>query len=224
VPPCHGNPLASPPTACIRPQAKRSCGFDGRNHYLGKHDSTASHERYNRLLAEILARPVAAPRKVIGSGPGCPLKVVQLCAAYWQFAEPYYCRDGRPSGHVARVKSAIGVVRELYARSPAEEFGPLALQAIQGHLVAQGLCRNYLNAVVGDIQRIFKWGVSQELVSPSVYQALACVCCDRPSGDIRLLSVAAWRRLTRPTGRTRRADEPSIRDRERGYRICGWRF
>jgi integrase len=42
-------------------------------------------------------------------------------------------------------------------------------------LAESGKCRRYCNYLVQQIRRIFKWGVSQELIPETVYRALATV-------------------------------------------------
>lgn len=56
-----------------------------------------------------------------------------------------------------------------------KEFGPLMLIAYQESLVESGICRSYVNQQTGRIKRIFKWGVSRELVPVEVHQALTTV-------------------------------------------------
>ncbi len=64
---------------------------------------------------------------------------------------------------------------ELYGRTPAKDFGPLCLLAIQRQLAEKKLARRYVNDVVDKIRRCFKWGVSRELIPASVYHGLATV-------------------------------------------------
>jgi hypothetical protein len=42
----------------------------------------------------------------------------------------------------------MGPLAELYGHTPAGEFGPLALRAVQDALVKSGLCRTTVNARV----------------------------------------------------------------------------
>jgi len=64
---------------------------------------------------------------------------------------------------------AVAPVNELYGDSPADEFGPLKLKTLRQHLVEHGLCRTEINKRVGRIKRVFKWAVSEELISPSTH-------------------------------------------------------
>jgi integrase len=145
---------------------------DGRQVYLGKFDSPESHERYRRIVAEICSLPAAAPRKEI-SRDG--LSIVEVAAAYWLHATVYYTKDGQPSGQLPHVRVALRVLRDLYGETPAADFGPLKLKAIQQHFIAKGLARRYINGVIGGIRRVFRWAVAEELIDASIYHALAAV-------------------------------------------------
>jgi hypothetical protein len=146
---------------------------NGRRHYIGKYGTPASEEKYRRVIAELMVRP-SAPRDV-PAHPGQGLLVVQLCAAFWEFAERYYVKDGKPTDHLHTVRRALSLLREFYGDTPATEFGPLSVRAIQGHLVDAGRARSYLNSVCAAIKRTFKWAASRELIPVTIHQALATV-------------------------------------------------
>ena len=100
----------------------------------------------------------------------------EVCLAYHRFAEGYYVNaQGKPTGALDRVKAVLKILRGMYGRTPAADFGPLALQAIQGRLAAEGKSRSYVNDVAGGIKRVFKWAVAQQLVPPAIHQALTAV-------------------------------------------------
>ena len=46
---------------------------------------------------------------------GRELTVQELCAAYLDFADDYYTKNGRPTGHVPNIRRMIRVIDELYA-------------------------------------------------------------------------------------------------------------
>jgi integrase len=103
------------------------------------------------------------------------ITVTELVASYWDWARGYYVKNGRPSGHLPKVRQALRVLRELYGSTSAASIGPLAMRAIQGHCVAAGMSRVYVNDTCGDIRRVFKWAVSHELLPATSYQALTTV-------------------------------------------------
>ena len=140
--------------------------------YLGPHGSPESLEEYGRLVAELAASPAVPPASFALPGG---LTVVELAAAYLDFAETYYRKGGVPTRTVDDVRRAIDLTTERYGRTPVAEFGPLALIAIQNQLVEKGVSRGYVNSLVRKIRHMFKWGVSRQLVPPGFYQALATV-------------------------------------------------
>ena len=154
-----------------KPSGQARVIIRGRQVYLGPYGSAASREKYGRLIAEYAAASAAAGPQPAGEN----LLVVQLVAAYWQFAEGYYRKDGKPTDHLFAVRRALAILRLIYGNTPAVEFGPLAFRAIQGQLIDAGRSRVYINTLCGIIKRMFKWGVSQELVPETIYRALATV-------------------------------------------------
>ena len=146
----------------------------GRHHYLGPYGSPESREKYGRLIAELAVGKEPPPAGSPTTSPTSVL-VVELVARYWEFAQSYYVKDGRRSRFLHTIRLGLRALRSLYGSTPVDSFGPLAFQAIQRQFVAKGLCRGYTNQLCAAIRRMFKWGVSQELVPPSVYQALATV-------------------------------------------------
>lgn len=145
--------------------------IQGKDFYLGPWKSKASRVEYDRLIGEWLAGGRHLPQREAAA-----ITVTEVAVAYLRFAEGYYVTpQGKPTGALDRVKAVLRTLREMYGRTPAAEFGPLALQAIQGRLAAAGKSRSYVNDVAGGIKRVFKWAVAQQLIPPAVHQALTAV-------------------------------------------------
>lgn len=143
--------------------------IDGRRHYLGSYDSPESHQAYARLCAELAA----------GIRPGqhaSGTTVAQLIDAYWHHAKQAY-RDaqGDPSPHAKRIRHALRPALDLYGDTPADAFGPQAIRTIRERWIQQGLARKTINGYVQTIRKMFRWGVSYELVQPAVLQKLNAV-------------------------------------------------
>ena len=103
------------------------------------------------------------------------MTVVELLDAYLDFAQGYYRKNGQPTTALAQLKFAIREIKALYGSTPAANFGPLAVRAVQQKMVGADASPRYINQHTGHIKRMFKWAVSMELLPPSVYQALATV-------------------------------------------------
>lgn len=133
----------------------------------GPFDSTESRTAFARLQMELAVSPAATSAGRNG------MTVAEILAAYLNFAERYYLdRDGSPTKELSVLKYALKPVRDLYADTPAVEFGPLALKAVRQHMVGSDLSRALINRRIGAVKRVFKWAVSEELIPPGVYEAL----------------------------------------------------
>jgi integrase len=140
--------------------------LDGKDHYLGPHGTKASHGEYDRLIGEWLATG-----RRLRSAPS-ELTVTELAAAFWRHAQSYY-KDS--DDEIGCFKLVLQILKRLYGRTPAAEFGPLALQAVQHEMVAAGWCRKYLNRQTGRVSQIFKWGTAREMVPASVHHGRQAV-------------------------------------------------
>jgi integrase len=144
-----------------------------RDVLLGKFGSAESRAEYVRVIGEWeanarrLPAPAAAPADVT---------VAELILSYWRWAEQHY-RDaqGEPSRELENIQLALKPLRRLYGHTQAAAFGPLALRVVQEDLVNSGLSRRVVNARVNRVRRVFKWGLSYQLIPSSVYEALRTV-------------------------------------------------
>ena len=143
----------------------------GRDHYLGPYGSKASKVEYDRLILEWLA----SSRQPATAKPEPDLTITELVARYWRFAQRYYRKNGEPTKTLDGVRGSLRYLRRAFGPTIAAEFGPLRLKAVREEMIRAGLSRSYINGSVGRIKRVFKWGVSEELLPASVYQALASV-------------------------------------------------
>jgi hypothetical protein len=50
--------------------------------------------------------------------------------AYDRFAEAYYRREGREDTQLGMIRDALRVVKGLFGRAPARQFGPKKLKAV----------------------------------------------------------------------------------------------
>jgi len=73
------------------------------------------------------------------------------------------------------VKDAIRPLAAQYKDSRVSSFGPTELKAVRDAMLGSGLSRRVINARINRIRRIFKWGVENRLVDPTVLQALQAV-------------------------------------------------
>ncbi|NQT19264.1 MAG: tyrosine-type recombinase/integrase, partial [Planctomycetes bacterium] len=157
-----------------KPSGRAVLTIDGKDFYLGKWRSEESKAEYQRVVGEWLANGRRLPT-ANGRGPCADLTVDELIAAYWLHARSYYVKDGNPSSEISCIRQALRPLKRLYGHTETSQFGPLALKAVRNVMIQSGWCRKMINDNVGRIKRVFKWGVENELVPPSVFHGLQAV-------------------------------------------------
>ena len=108
----------------------------------------------------------------------------RLLSLYLPFAEGYYpdekANASSEFGHLRRVGFLLS---QFAGDEPAADFGPKRLKAFQAYLVTASdeegkplnWSRPYINHQIQRVRRIFKWGVSEELIGETVHRALLAV-------------------------------------------------
>lgn len=109
------------------------------------------------------------------------LSVRSLVARYMAEAKRRYDpRPGGTSNELSNLDLALAPLLALYGAEPPEAFGSLQLRAVQLLLVERGLCCATINARLGRIKRVFRWGVAMNWVPPAQISALESVAPVRP--------------------------------------------
>jgi integrase len=166
---------------------------DGKRTYFpGQHGSVESREAYHRFLADFKPKPRARRRqdiKIARPEKG-KATVADLCFQFLFYAEQHYPEsvDGTPE--LVKFKTVIEPLIRQFGHLNVRQFGPLNLKAFRSKLLEvkivkrskdrtkqeeTGLSRRYINSHLNRVRRIFKWGVSEELVDAEVWQALESV-------------------------------------------------
>ena len=152
-----------------KPTNRGYARFDGHFIYFGSYNSAASIEAYNRCVAEWIQHGGRLPAAQNAA------TVAEVVVAYTEFATGYYRKNGEPTDELRLIKVALKIVRELYGRSRAGEFGPLALKACRDVMIGNDWCRTHINKQVDRVKRCFKWATENEMVPGTVYESLRCV-------------------------------------------------
>ncbi len=166
--------------------------IDGRDFYLGRHDSAESLARHAVLIAEYqaggLSLPegfdqetlylraralVASPAELLESHQAnMPILVKHITAAYRVHLKKTYANSK------ADMDRRLGVCKDIDAHeasSLAKAYGPKALQAQRERWVLSGKSRKYCNCLTNNTIRMFRWAVGQELVEASVWERLKSI-------------------------------------------------
>ena len=149
--------------------------LNGRDHYLGPHDSEESKEAFRRVMQEWLSRGKHQQPPHYTEATSGDTTTNELVVAFWDHAESYYVKDGKPTGEIQALKYSLRPLVELYGCTPVNEFGPRRLKAVRQRMIDQNLARKLINKRVVRIRHVFKWGVENELVAPSILNGLKAV-------------------------------------------------
>lgn len=147
----------------------------GKDYYLGKHGSKESKQAYKRLIAEWES---AGRSPAFGSEPA-GLTMAMLVRDFIDWSRSYYPMNGKDS-EAGQIEIATDWLED-YDDLPVKQFGPLRLKAVRDAMInatgkhGKPLSRGYINDMIDRIRRMFRWGVENEMVDPSVYQALKAV-------------------------------------------------
>jgi integrase len=164
-----------------KPSGRARVRIDGKDIYLGEYGSPASREQYDDLVAEWFARDDATSYM---------LEVEDLVLLYLEHAREHYRKDGRLTSEFHCLKSAFRPLIEKSGRMRARDFGPRALKTVRQAMVDAGYLRKTINSMINRIRRLFRWGVENEHVPVTVYQALCAVQglqngrTDAPEGEL----------------------------------------
>jgi integrase len=136
--------------------------YRGKYHYFGKYGSAEADARYWQWRAALAGHP--APASVRHA-----CLVSDLLQAYRTAHLPL---DGKVKSRLNNVEAALGPL----ARLQTTEYGPLAFQEHRRRLLATGTrCARQVNDLAQFVQRIFRWGVSRQLVTLEVWSMLKTV-------------------------------------------------
>lgn len=153
-----------------KPTGQAVVTLNGRDVYLGPHDTPESRSKYDQKIAEWLASGRVEPVEA-----GAVVTVGELVDQYIAFAETYYVKGGKVTSQVDRVTRSLDVVLGLYAALPAADFSPAKFEAVQGAMVRLGWNRRYVNQCMGCVRRAWKWAARKELVPRDAYHGLLAV-------------------------------------------------
>jgi integrase len=143
---------------------------NGKRVYLGEYNSPESKAAFEKIIADWEA--AHAERKPTVN---VELTVTRLAVLFLQHAEVEYRREGKPTGETANFRHALQAMNHLFHGVRVIDFGPKKLKQLQQQLVDDGLAQQTINGRIRRIKQVFDWGVSEELVSVNVAQALRSV-------------------------------------------------
>jgi integrase len=134
--------------------------------YFGKHGTPKADAAYKAWVRQLVSDvPLPAVK------PGGHLLIADLCIRYLEHAKAYY----NGGTEYTRMRIAARAVLARFDNTQVDDFGPLALDELRERYMIdeRDWCRTYINCIVNCIRRIWRWGVSKQLVKPDTLAALS---------------------------------------------------
>jgi integrase len=102
--------------------------------------------------------------------------IADLVRAYKAHAKSYYVDPaGKETHEVQNITYALNVLLECFPNLPCEEFGPLRLKEVRERMIEKKWSRTQINRLICTVRRMFKWAVSEQMVSPVILHGLQSV-------------------------------------------------
>jgi len=143
---------------------------NGKRVSLGAYGSPESKAAFEKISADWEAAH-AERRPTVNT----ELTVSRLAVLFLQHAEVEYRRNGKPTGETANFRCALQSMNNLFHGVRVIDFGPKKLKQLQQAMVSEGLSQSSINGRIRRVKQVMEWGVSEEMVSVSVSQALKTV-------------------------------------------------
>lgn len=166
------------PKYCSHSSGQARVLISGKYHYLGKYGTAESKIEYARLIALVQSGQEITPKR---AAKPSELTVADVVAKYLMELQASY-KSGSPLRGEPKLPSQISVMRsavaplvELYAETPAVDFGPLALMAVRQLMIRRDWARTTINNQISRIKQIWKWAVSKELIPVECWTRLTSV-------------------------------------------------
>ena len=155
------------------PDGRAFIEVDKERHYLGRFGSDDSRARYEAALLRLASAAFGTKNAKV---PDVGLCVCELMASYFADRRIYFKVDETPGWtEFDNIRTAVVPFVNVHQDVIVSEIRPTTLLEWQKHLIARKFARSTINKRVGAIVRMFKWGVSRELVPVEVLTALQTV-------------------------------------------------
>lgn len=174
--------------------------------YLGKWGSEEAKVAYAHILARLADLEANGVPRAPVKHPS-QLTVNDLSVLFLRHHKALAIRKSAENGknpkrsEFANLKAAARPLWKTHGKMKVADFGPKAMRDVQAAMVAKGWCRRQVNAQLGRVRRIFKWGVSHEMVAPEILTAICTVPALREgesaAPEKAEIGPVAWRDVSR---------------------------
>ena len=140
--------------------------YGGKIHYLGEHGTLEALSAYNRFCAELQSNPT----RFAVQNEDAYATVKELAAAYLDHCEAVQAYRDFHNNKTAILDFLLPLFGD---GTEVDKFSPKCLRLVRETMVESGrFCRNVVNRHTKALVAMFQWGVAEEIVPPSIPDAL----------------------------------------------------
>jgi integrase len=163
-------PKKWPPPVYPHPSGQDRIRVNGRDIYLGRTGSDRAKAEYARVVAEIAAGQLPGADQA-GERTLRELSVIWLEHATRQYRDEVGALKSEYQNH----RDALAPLLALYGHTPAAEFTPRRLKAVQQEMVRRGWCRRVCNRQLVRLRTAFRWLESEGHIPRGTWEHLRTV-------------------------------------------------
>ena len=138
--------------------------------YLGIYNSRDSIEKYDQVVGNWLATK-QAPTDDTPSGP----TVADVAHRYASEERPRRSESKR-----YHLDAAVGILSELFAKRPADEFHALQFTRFRTELIARKYSRAYANEIISIVKQCFRWAMQRDYITTEQFIKIDSIAPLRP--------------------------------------------
>jgi len=138
--------------------------------YLGDFNSAESLARYDQVVGNWLATK-QAPTDDTPSGP----TVADVAHRYASEERPRRSESKR-----YHLDAAVGILSELFAKRPADEFHALQFTRFRTELIARKYSRAYANEIISIVKQCFRWAMQRDYITTEQFIKIDSIAPLRP--------------------------------------------
>lgn len=141
----------------------------------GRKESAESLDAYSRVVADYVATKKPGAQRKAKRRESIPSTVSEIAVLWLDHCRLYYPRVNTTSGEYQNCRMAIRPLLELYGGKRVGDLCPSDIRIMRDRAATgawsgarKPWSRQYINACVGKVKRMLRWGVENDLVHPDV--------------------------------------------------------
>lgn len=166
----RGKSTSAPSYQLHKSSGRAVVRINGKDHYLGKHGTKESQQRYKQVLADHWNPPGINEKMMLSSPRGSDVLIAALVVAYGKKAINKHGENSEEWKY--QIKPVLSAFRDSYGDMMACDFGPIRFENFRQQLAARGLCRQVIKRKSNYVVKMFELGKNMEMIPAELWWRL----------------------------------------------------